>query len=121
MKSRWVDHKGKRVFIADFSDFGSDTSALLAEAGEVLQLLTKEPPGSLLVITNTDGTIGSPGNLDVMRNLLPISNHFVQRRAILGMAGARKAFLEIYNRLSGKVPLTPFDTMEEALDWIVQE
>jgi hypothetical protein len=121
MKSHWMEHKGKRVFIADFSDFGTDTAGLLAETGEALQVMTKEPPGSILIISNFEGTVGSPGNLDLMRNFLPVSNHFVKKRAILGLAGARKAFLDIYNKLSGKVTLTPFDTLEDALDWIVQE
>lgn len=121
MKSHWVEHKGKKVFIAEFSNFGTDSSALLAEAGEILQVLTREPPNSVLVVSNVAGTIATAGNLEVLQHILPVSNYFVKKRAVTGVSGARKAFLDFFVKLTGKTSLTPFDTIEEALDFVVQE
>ena len=121
MKSRWVEHKGKRVFIADFSNFGTNSAGLLAECSEILKELPNEPPNSVLVISDVSGTVATPGNLDVLKSILPVSNHFVKKRAVVGMAGARKDFLEFFIKLTGRASLNPFESMEEALDFLVKD
>ncbi len=37
MKSRWVTHKGVRVFISDFSIYGSDAAAMQEEMDRLVK------------------------------------------------------------------------------------
>jgi len=71
MKSRWVEHKNKRVYISDFSNYGSNTSEVKKEADEIITTLTKEPHNSVLSIVNVDGTLATRRILQIYRDMLP--------------------------------------------------
>lgn len=51
MKSRWIEHRGKRVLLADYSDFGVNAAALQQEIDVLLDLLRQEPLHSVRVIS----------------------------------------------------------------------
>jgi hypothetical protein len=120
MKSRWITHKGKRVFVFDCSHFGSDTAALEAEIKQVAEVVTKEPLDSALNVTNSEGTIGTPANLRVLERLMSITSRHTRRRAVVGVTGVRRFLVDTINRVSRSRPLTIFETMEEGLDWLVK-
>jgi len=121
MKSRWMEHNGKRVFIADFSHFGDDSTSLKKEANEVIKILSKEPPDSTLVISNIDWTTATLNNIKVLMDILPITNQFVRKRCAIGTTGMSWRFVETLNQATGKAKLSQFQTLEEALDWIVED
>jgi len=113
MKSHWVRHKGKRIFIADFSSFGSDANAVRIETNAIQETLKLEMPGSVRSITLVEGTFGNPEVTQALAELLPISNKYIGMRALVGLSGFRKYFLEVHFK--------QFDTLEQALDWIAED
>ena len=121
MKSHWVEHKGKRIFITDFSRLGSDAESLQAEAAAVIQALKNEPPNSVLAITNVEHTIANEKTMRILRETLPHTNPFVRARAVVGVHGFRKHIVAAFTRLTGRTQFIIFETMEEALDWIVNQ
>jgi hypothetical protein len=121
MKSHWIEHQGKRVFIADYSGFGADLIALRAEIEPAIDILAHEPLGSALVIALLSGTAATIGNMNIIRELLPRSNDHVHRRAVVGISGAQRLLLETFTKFTGRAPVKPFDTLEQALDWVVKE
>ena len=121
MKSHWVEHCGKRVFIADFRGFGMDASGLQQECDGILAELTAHPPKSVRSISVVEGTVGTPDILRVFRELLPHTSKYVDKRALVGLTGMRRKFLEVLDKLTGGTHFVTFDTLPEALDWIVQE
>jgi hypothetical protein len=120
MKSRWVEHKGKRIFIADFSGFGDDTNALQKECDAILAEVKKEPLQSMRAISNATATNATIQNVRVLKRTLAGSNPHVFKRATVGVRGGRRFILAIFNEVAA-VPLEPFDTLDLALDWIVKE
>jgi hypothetical protein len=121
MKSRWVEHKGKRIYISDYSNNGINSTAVRNEAEEVIKTLTKEPPNSVLSVTNVDGTKATRQVLQALAEVLPHTNEVVTKRAIVGATGLRWTFVDAFNKLAGRAQFNPFDSIEEALDWIVQD
>lgn len=121
MKSHWMEYKGKRVFIAEYSHFGDDSAALKQEVDEAVHLLALESEHSALVVVNMEGTNGTVPNSNVLKKLLPISSNSVKRRAILGMSGMKHFFLATFAHLTGKGSLTPFDSLDQALEWIIAD
>jgi hypothetical protein len=119
MKSRWVTHKGKRVFYVDFSNFGMDKEGIKAEAQAVMTTVMLEPLGSVLALSDVRGTVGSPDNLATMQNLVAHTGPHVRRRATVGIGGIRKGFLDLINRFTGRQPMIAFDDVEQAKDWLV--
>ena len=121
MKSHWIEHQGKRIFYADYSSFGDDADALYQEAEPAIQTLAAEPEKSALVIANFEGTNSSIMNSDVFKQLLPKSNPSVKRRAFLGMGGAKKFFLTTLNSLMSGSRGLAFDSLDQALEWIIKD
>jgi len=107
--------------MAEFSGFGSDSDSLKKEAGEIVETLSHEPPNSVRSISNVSGTFASLGNIQVLMDILPQSNKVVRKRCVIGATGARWEFIATFNRLTGRAKLENFRTLEDALDWIVEE
>src|SRR5512145_3109206 len=121
MKSHWIEHKGKRVFISDFSNFRDDGAGVRAECLAIKNELEAEPLRSVLAITNAEGTFANEDIMKAFVELVPVTNKKVKRRALVGVAGFRRHFIYALAKVIGDVNFTVFDTMPEALDWIVKE
>lgn len=121
MKSHWIMHHGKQVFLAEYSHFADDSEALRLEVEAAVNLLAQEPPNSVLVVVNMEGTSPSVANANILRQLLPISVRAVKRRAVLGMSGIKRFFISNFAAVAGKGSLTPFDSLDAALEWIIQD
>ena len=121
MKSRWVEHKGKKIFISDYSNYGTNASALQSEADAVIKTLTQEPNYSVLSVTNVEGTKATTKNLQILRSVLPHTNNVVIKRAVIGATGLRWTFVDSINQFTGRAKIQSFNTLGDALDWIVQE
>jgi hypothetical protein len=121
MKSHWVEHKGKRVFIAEFSNFGMDSVALGKEADEIVAALQKEPPHSVISISNVTSTTATKENIEILQNVLPHTNQQVYKRCVVGIDGLRWYFVRFINDFTGKAGMEVFPSLQAALDWIVAD
>ena len=121
MNSHWVEHDGKRVFIADFRGFETNSSGLQQECEDIKAELTKQPLKSVRSISVVEGTVGTPEILRVFKNLLPYTSKYVAKRAAVGLTGGRRKFIDVIDKLSGGTHFVTFDTLPEALDWIVKD
>lgn len=121
MKSHWVEHKGKRVFISDFSNYRDNGAGVRAEAQGIIKELEREPLHSVVAITNAEGTFANEDIMKAFVELVPITNKRVIRRALVGVGGFRRHFVYALAKVIGDVNFTVFDTMAEALDWIVKD
>jgi len=121
MKSHWVEYKGKRIFLAEFSGFGADAIAFRQEANEIIVALQNEPPNSVISISNVSGTTASLENIKVLRALLPRTNKQVYKRCVIGITGLRWYFVDMLNEFTGQAKLEMFSSLVEAMDWIVQD
>jgi hypothetical protein len=121
MKSHWITHHDKRVFIADFSNCGSDAATIRAECEAVKAEFSREAPASVRSITNAEGMFSNADVIKALAELLSYSNKYVFRRAVVGASGFRKYFLETFANFTGKASFMAFDTIEQALDWIIQD
>jgi hypothetical protein len=121
MKSHWVTHNGTKVFISNFSNLGGDAAAVKAECDSIRAALENEPPRSVLAITNVEGTFANEDILRVLAELVPITNKYVKRRAVVGVSGFRRHFLYAFAKVVGNINFSVFDSLPQALDWIVTE
>jgi hypothetical protein len=118
MKSHWVYYNSVRIFLADFSNYGANGAGVKAETQYIIQLLNNEPNNSVLSLTNVDGTFANEDILRSLSELLPISNKKVKRRAVTGVTGFRRHFLDAFLAVVGNVKFSAFDTVEEAYEWL---
>lgn len=120
MKSRWTIHKGLRIFVADFSNYGSDAAGVQAEADHIAQLLQMEPPDSVLSVAHVDGTFANEKTMRALMNLVPVTNKYVKKRCVVGVRGFRKHLIAGFTRITGRAQFTILDTLEEACDFLTK-
>ncbi len=116
MKSYWMVHKGVRVFIVNLSSFGADAEGVKLECDAIAQVLKQEPDHSVLAVTNVSGTFANEDILRALVALVPLTNQFVKRRAIVGVGGFRQHFLYAFSHLVGEKHFLVCDSMPEALE-----
>jgi len=121
VKSHWVEHKGKRVFIADYSGFGGDFEGLQREVDDAVRAISQEPDKSVLVLANFVDTEATIPNLGVVRKLVTRANRAVIRRALLGITGSRRFFITTFANVTGDTSVKAFESEEKGLDWLVSE
>jgi len=121
MRSHWLEHKGKRVFVADYTGLGDDADAIYAEGLQVIDELTKQPSNSALVIIDVHNTHASVANSAMFKKILTQSHGHVNKRAVIGLTVATRYFVNALLHFSGKASITPCDSLEKALDWIVED
>lgn len=121
MKSHWIEHKGKRIFLADYSSLGDNFDAIRAEGRYVIEELMKNPGGTALVISDLHDTHASIANSNEFKKILAQSSGIVAKRAVIGLTSTTRYFVNTLIHLAGKGSLVQFDSLEKALDWIVEE
>ena len=119
MKSHWLEHKGKRIFFADYSGFGRDFEALRLEVEAAVDTIAKEPRKTVLVLSDFHATVETMDNLNTVRKLLNRSNPAVIKRALLGVSGMRRIFITTFSNVTGDTLVQAFDDQAAALDWLV--
>jgi hypothetical protein len=120
MQSHWTYHQGVRIFLADLSNYGANATAVEAETQYIVQILNAEPDNSVLSLTNVSGTFANEDILRALSALLPVTNKKVRRRAVTGVSGFRRHFLEAFAAIVGNAKFFAFDTAEEAYEWLVK-
>lgn len=121
MKSHWIEHKGRRIFFADYSGFGTDSDALRQEVEDAVAVIAAEPEKSVLVLSDLTGTVESTTNMRIIRQVVPRANRAVVKRALLGFSGSRRILLTLFANVLGDTRVAAFDDKETALDWLVKD
>jgi hypothetical protein len=120
MRSRWINHKGKRILYIDYSNLGRDLSGLRAEIDAVIELVTQQPEGSILGLTDVQGTTFSAEVVDLVKDSgSVIGKYFIRKKhAIIGISGVRMVLYQAITKMLGEAPKL-FDNAEQAKDWLV--
>ncbi|HZY41001.1 MAG TPA: hypothetical protein VFF59_03280 [Anaerolineae bacterium] len=121
MRSHWITHQGQRIFYADYSNFGTNMDALKTELDAVVATVSQEPPGSVMVLNNVQGTISAPGATAMLRETVTRTNPYVRKRAVIGLGGVRRGLLDIINVFTGRGTIHAFDDEHAALEWLVRD
>ncbi len=121
MKSRWITHRGKRIFFVDYTDFGANAAQVREEAKAIVETVTREPLNSVLAVTDVRGTTGSTEIISIMRSVVASTNRHVRKRAVVGVSGLRQALLDMVNRVTGSKQFATFQDLDAAKDWLVKE
>jgi hypothetical protein len=118
MRSRWITHKGERIFFADLSGLGRHPDAFQEELIEAETIGSQQPEGSLLVLTDVRDTILSSEVMDLAKESSARMTKYIRKEAIIGVTGIRQILLDAVSRFSGRHFAT-FDDIEAAKDWLV--
>jgi hypothetical protein len=117
MKSRWIEHNGRRIFYQDFSSLFYNAQAVKDELAAVQAVVVKEPANSVLVLSNFKNTQVSAGLMSALNEASRNTRANVRRTAVVGVTGFKRSMGDMLTRLTGQ-SLKYFEQEQEALDWL---
>jgi hypothetical protein len=118
MPVSYIEHKGKKILYVDYSPCKTEEETI-----QVLEDAAREfekSPTKLLSLDNYNEAFASDRFLKRAKELgISTISAKRQKGAIIGLKGIKKILLSSY-KLFVKDSLTPFETREEALDFLVK-
>jgi hypothetical protein len=119
MKTQWITHKEKRILLVDCSNYVFQAPQIKLELDVAVQLATKEPLNSVLVLSDVRGSKMSLETFKMAKDASSQIAPFAYKRAMVGVANEQEILLDALNALFPKKKIVPFRTIEEAKDWLV--
>jgi len=120
MRSKWIEHKGKKIFYQDFSALFYNAGAVKEELNAVQEVVLKEPMNSVLVLSSFKDTQIGSNLMSVLNDASAKTKDHVRKTAVLGVTGFRRTLGDMLTRLTGQ-QLKYFEYEEEAKNWLVQD
>lgn len=120
MRSKWIEHKGKKIFYQDFSRNFFNAEAVKAELAEVQTVVTAQPKDSVLVLSDFRDTSVGSDLLTSMNAASAVTKSYVRKTAVLGVTGMKRKLADLLTAVTGQ-PLKYFDDMESAKNWLAEE
>jgi hypothetical protein len=114
----FVEHRGKRILLIDFSGATATQMQLLLE--HVRMTVAQHARESLLTLGDMTGATIDHAVATKIKEVLTLDRPFVKKTAWVGTEKIPRAFLENFHNFSQRDIVT-FKTREEAMDWLVEE
>ena len=120
MRSKWIEHNGKKIFYHDFSKNFYNAADVKAELTEVQKIVLAQPKDSVLVLSDFRDTAIGNELLSSMNAASVATKDFVHKTAVLGVTGMKRKLADLLTALTGQ-PLKYFDDFEAAKNWLVED
>jgi hypothetical protein len=120
VKSQWIEHLGKKVLYADYANFDTKVDLFQTEVDAVTESITSEPDSSVRLLVDVRGTPGTPEIMNILYTSAKACNPHMIATAVVGVGGIRMMLMRSVTRITG-MPLTAIETVDEAMDWLVNQ
>ncbi len=120
MKSKWIEHKGKKILYQDFSNLFFNTNAIKEELEQVQAIVLSEPASSVLVISNFTNTEITNELMPILNQASKATNPHVRKTATLGVTGIKRSLGDLLSRITGQ-KIMYFTNEAEAKEWLTKE
>jgi hypothetical protein len=113
----FIEHKGKRILLFDFSHATAPQMQLLLE--HVRITVAQHARESLVTLADYTGATVDHAVATKIKEVLTLDRPFVRKTAWVGTESIPHAFLENFHNFSQREIVT-FKTREEAMGWLVE-
>ena len=113
----YITHKGKKVLFVDYTKCKTpeEMIVLLEKAKDEYENSSVK----ILGLSDFTGTFGTDAFMKRAKKLGPYFDQKTDKSATIGIVGIKKILLQAYNRFI-KIKNIPFNTKQEALDYLVK-
>jgi hypothetical protein len=115
--ARWMAHKGKKIFLIDFS--WSDLPAINTTIAQAKSLIAEEPPFSILCLVDTSG---SKFDIEISKVIQGFSEHnkpYIKMTALVGVDGLQRVIYYGVLMFTKRTNLVLKSSRQDALDWLI--
>ena len=119
---RFIDYKGKAIYFVDYTHIKSTEEFLNVIKGTnaFREKVKAEGKRNILMLVDVTGSYIYGEVLDAIKMSGRISKELTQKEAVVGVTGAKRMIVANRQLFTG-MQLHPFDTLEEAKEWLIQK
>lgn len=119
-RTRFIEHRGKRIVLLDFKELRQEDEALaeVARARAFFETLPRD--GSLLTLTDARDCIYTRVTLNAMKEMTRDNRERVRAAAVVASNAMHRVGVTAI-ALFSKRKLQVFSDLESARDWLVQQ
>ncbi|HEY0019964.1 MAG TPA: hypothetical protein VGC13_26930 [Longimicrobium sp.] len=118
-RTRFMEHRGQRILLLDYAGV-KDPAEALRDIRHSMEVVARQPPASLLVMTVVREARYNAAVLQGMKELAAHNAPYVKASAVVGMSGLHRIAYQAVILFS-KRNIKVFDQESEALDWLVTQ
>lgn len=120
--ARFIEFKGKEIYFVDYTHIKSAEEFLEVIKGTnaFREKVKAEGKRNMLMLVDISGSYVYGETLDALKRAAKLSRELTRKEAVVGAAGPKKVLLRIVQLFTG-MQLRPFDTLEEAKEWLTKE
>jgi hypothetical protein len=116
-----LTYNGKTILCMDLAGLQiKDKPEFLQHVGHAKEIIRKQPPKSLLVITNVVNTGFDTEIAGIIKEYAQHNTPYVKASAVVGITGWSKVILAAIKTLTGR-DFYLADTLEDAQEWLVKQ
>jgi len=112
---KFITHKGTTILFIDLAR--KSPSELLSAISEAKSVIAAQPPGSLLTLTDVEGSSYNREVADELKAYVAHNKPFVRAGAVVGLNDLKRVIFNFLNRVTGRT-LKGFDRIDAAKDWL---
>ena len=120
MKSGWIVYKNQRILYADYTGFEMDFEGVNAEIAYINTLACQEPPDSVLLLVNVQGTTGTREAIGALKESAAKIKQSVFKTAVVGITGFKEVLMKMIASYSG-LSMVAVKDLEAAKEWLIKE
>jgi hypothetical protein len=122
---RWIEHKGKKILLFDYTGLKATIPEQKAEIRATLVKVMETVKGlkeKTLFLTDATDAVPDKDSLDELKKIAGFtnSNGLVEKECIVGLANVQQVFMHIINLVS-KAKLSMFGSRDKALEWLAED
>ena len=118
--AQWIDYRGKRILLADYSgvDMLKLEDEIKANESAIVDLGSKGAT-DLLILTDVSGCHIDLSGVNAFQSVSTAMKPYTKGSAVVGITGVRKILLDAVVRFSD-LETKAFNNLEDAKDWLVK-
>ena len=117
MSIEWISHKGNKILYVKYT--GLSPEAMRDQVKSATQTIIDTKSDQNLVLTDMQECFVDEAFLELSKQQGKLSLPHCSKSAIVGLTGVKKLLLKGVNAFTPKAR-EPFDTIEEAKEWLVK-
>lgn len=115
---RFIEHGGRRILYFDFRDV-RDPAALLPLIDQAKAIVAREPPLSVLTLTNVAGLHFNSESVGAFKAMVEHNRPYIRASAVVGLTGLHRVIYTAVVRLARRqIPI--FDDEQAAKEWLIR-
>jgi hypothetical protein len=119
-RTQFIQHRGKRILMLDYRNMGHDMDELAEAIAHTKRVMSSEPPGSVLTLTDVRGSRIYPSHIRAVSDLVRHNTPYVRWGAVVvGLTGVYLTAFRAIQAVTRRKNLRSFGDQDEAKDWLV--